>query len=108
MSSWVKPGAKCIFVDHTKGINPNPVSRKGDICEILEVSNIQGFLVVRAREINGRWVHGYWEWAKASRFRPLITKTQEEDVALFQSLLSPNLVDKLDLLAERMNDLASE
>lgn len=108
MNSWVKPGAKCVFVDHTPGLNPNPASRKGDICEILEVDTIQGHLAVRAREINGRWVHGYNEWAKASRFRPLISKTQEQDIEMFLRIASPSPLERLDPLAERMNELAED
>ena len=92
--TWVKVGARCVLVNKAGALNEGQSSSDlGDVCEIMEVSTIQGFLCVRCKEINGKWSHGFGEWAKASRYRPLLAKTIEDDIAVFKRIADqvPNM-----------------
>jgi len=104
--SWAKPGAKVVCVDAfplegSIWVSP-PV--EGVIYTITDTFYQEGVLLLRLKELRNFQDIGYL----ARRFRPLVSRTQEQDVDLFKSLLNPTLVDKLDLLAERMNELAED
>jgi hypothetical protein len=102
--SWAKPGAKVVCVDDfplegSIWVSP-PV--EGVIYTITDTFYQEGVLLLRLKELRNFQDIGYL----ARRFHPLITEA--DDIALFKSLLNPTLVDKLDLLAERMNELAED
>lgn len=44
----------------------------------------------------------------AFRFRPLITKTQEQDVEMFLRLAGPSPLERLDRLAEELDSLYND
>lgn len=119
---WAKPGVKCMCVDdelydppanieYVRGLDG--ISR-GAVYTIREVfidpfeDNVQVRLAEiwrpQAPEENTGIEAGY----RIERFRPLITKTQEQDVEMFLRLASPSPFERLDLLAERMNELAED
>lgn len=80
----------------------------GEVLTIRSVYNHRGYIGVCFYEIKGlfnpdaRHEQGFL----IDRFRPLIT--QQDDVELFRHLLSPSPLERLDLLAERLNELAED
>jgi hypothetical protein len=115
---WAKPGAKCIFVGGGQDKRENWPEMTGAPIhgitytirdtEMGSAGSCSGMLVIRLQETVCRPHNHGWEdaWLGVSTFRPLITEA--DDIDLFKSLLNPTLVDKLDLLAERMNELAED
>lgn len=101
MSSWAKPGVKCVCVDGSPrdGGRYSALPVEGRVYTIASVeycvwANGEGLGVhlaeVRRRpaDLDGK-VYPY----HVSRFRPLITRTQSEDVALFRKLLETQGAD---------------
>jgi hypothetical protein len=111
MSSWAKPGVKCVCIRtaplalRVAGANYPEVGvvytvrkvvitsfgpHKGEPSLLLEE-------VVNTPAINPRLfpdVHSPLEASMpVDAFRPLITRTQEQDIALFHHLLSPSPAD---------------
>lgn len=93
--SWAKPGVKVVCID----ASPN---RYGDSCGLV----LRGIYTVKGKsKTDGYGVKGVfleevdapYSFAgygfKVSRFRPLVTKTQEQDVAKFRHLLTPSPID---------------
>jgi hypothetical protein len=114
--SWAKPGAKVVCVDAEMVTGPSPLCVGGIytvtfayLCKGAPRGAFKGphpcVVLAEVRNTFSPTRHGGFS---ADRFRPLAFRTQEQDVALFKSLLNPTLVDKLDLLAERMNELAED
>ena len=97
MSSWARPGVKCVslvtFRDLTMG-ETGPV--EGGIYTIRDVvPEPDGICGLRFEEISNS-PRGYADGRdectfNVTRFRPLIT--QEQDLALFRHLLNPSPVD---------------
>jgi len=96
MSSWAKPGVKCVCVD-VRG-EPGKHLAKGGIYTISAkmanrgntglFRNVLSFVLVEVRNPlspNGGFA--------AIRFRPLVTRTQSQDLALFTPLLETQGVD---------------
>lgn len=92
--SWAKPGAKCVCVDDSPGVSDGPKLTIGQTYTIRDAywSPAFGRLHVRLCELKGRVSFyrglgiaegGY----RVDRFRPLVSRTQEQDVALFTHLL---------------------
>lgn len=95
---WAVPGAKCVCVDGAIPVDKRyrsivqwiiglfaRVPAKGEICLIRDV----------VREGGSLWLDldGYEGWLfEVQHFRPLITKTQEQDVQMILSLLAPDEV----------------
>lgn len=120
--SWAKTGAKVVCVNaapkplrDTNGVPHDPsyfgftLPVEGETYTIRSAKAYKDGVGIFLNEIdnthclNGKGNEvalGIW------RFRPIITEA--DDIALFKSLLNPTLVDKLDLLAERVNDLAAD
>lgn len=102
MSTWAKPGVKCVCVIGGvlhKGHPPkNGFPLEGRVYTIRELKfspfHSNGLCAV-LHELPNPW-RGDPDydagWAVA-RFRPLVTRTQSEDVALFRKLLVPEGVD---------------
>lgn len=109
LNSWAKPGVKCVSLITFKNLEPFEVGPvKNGIYTIREVVwEPNGSAGLRLREIKNdsfEYADGFNECTFAiEKFKPLIT--QQDDLELFNHLLNPSLVDKLDLLAERLDEL---
>lgn len=97
-NSWARPGVKCEFLGIPEGVNPDSrfieIPVVGAVYTIRDVdADSYGEVVVRLREIRNpvvRTQEGMLERAyEAWLFRPLVSKTQEQDVELFRHLLNP-------------------
>jgi hypothetical protein len=88
MSAWAKPGVKCVCIDGVRpeswGFQKLGTGPKTDgVYTISEVRDVKGIHVLVLKEFPDVPGTG-WE---TSHFRPLITRTQEDDVRLIKSLL---------------------
>jgi hypothetical protein len=99
MSAWAAPGAKCVCVDasHWNATSDSLIGWaelpvEGEVYEIREVVNWLGDTGLRLVGVNNPLIPClYGEIAfNVTRFRPLITRTEEEDVAKFRHLLTPS------------------
>jgi len=93
MTSWAKVGARVVCVDAGPSANTGlPVNLVvGRIYTIVRttpvgVNGLKGVVVVEARAPSERYGFGF----AVNRFRPIVTKTQKQDVEMFLSLLSDN------------------
>ena len=97
MSAWARPGVKVVCVDacapdydwrdwHSSWLVEG---KTYTIRSVLDHPFIPGNLGILVDEIDGNYNDylGLEQGFKLARFRPLITKTQSEDVALIKSLL---------------------
>lgn len=84
MSAWAKPGVKCVCLFGKWALNgTGPIvagPREGEICTVASWPIADAHGDVGFRLVG--WV-GEQDVFLASCFRPLITKTQEEDLSLF-------------------------
>ena len=99
LSSWARVGAKCVCVDAScapgrEWGHPGEELVEGEtltisdiwvhdgevVCDFVEKKRSKG-----AARFYGVDKAGY----RLARFRPIVTKTQEQDVAMFKSLLTP-------------------
>lgn len=106
---WAKPGVKCVCINahcyYGSWYGVAPV--EGGTYVFVAFGNPGSQPTGHFETVDGTPVHnGGCIWI--SRFRPLITKTQEQDVEMFLRLASPSPLERLDLLAERMNELAED
>lgn len=74
--SWAVKGARVVLVDDSPGAFGN-LGERGDICELLDITNEFAVPACRAREINGKWCHSFIEYARLDRFRPLISQAND-------------------------------
>lgn len=91
MSAWAKPGVKCVCVgggrkpgwpERINDLGYRGKPKIGDICVVTGTSWVEPyglFLKLEGYPRNQSFL--------AAAFRPLITKTQEQDVALFRHIL---------------------
>jgi len=96
LSSWARVGAKCVCVDGSARVGSRrnlPVEGKTYTVASVEwcvwLGGHSG-IGVHIAEID-RPPHSsgkVYPWG-LDRFRPLVTKTQDQDVAMFKSLLTP-------------------
>ncbi len=105
MSAWAKPGVKCLFVGGglDKASDFPLLQGKpehGVVYTIRDTKmgtrgHCKGELVLRLCETSVRPNGEAWEdaWLAVSTFRPLVTRTQEQDVALFTHLLEGKPVE---------------
>lgn len=108
MSSWAAPGVKCVcIIDDWQDIpgmgSPSRLPMINEVLTIKEVmvagdlnslSSRFQFVGEAARTVIISFHELGHDWFFAVRnFRPLITKTQEQDLALFRHLLSPSPAD---------------
>jgi hypothetical protein len=104
MTSWARPGVKCVCIDaeserytgllrHVPGrVNPSFHLVLGRTYVVREVFRhpFADVMVVTLHGVPDRTPeHGY----AIARFRPLITRTQEQDLELFRPLLTPSPID---------------
>lgn len=98
MASWAKVGAKVVCIDagiidrSYAGFEPGEEVFVGQVYTVVDVFNSPTgaltFSLAEVRRLDS--AQAYWGGASgygAWRFRPLITKTQEQDVAMFKSIL---------------------
>lgn len=99
MSAWAKPGVKCVCVGRPKSTDFRGIIRVPDVYETLTIRDVfigvlsdgTEAVTLRFSEIqnpvvdttHGMVERGYW----AAHFRPLVTRTQEQDLALFTPIL---------------------
>ena len=101
--SWAKVGAKCICVDDRSGVYMTPKHIqtgvrvvRGEIYTIREVvcSSVHGGTLIKLEGVPDR--SGFAdEGYTIKRFRPLVTKTIEQDVQMFKRIAetAPSLED---------------
>lgn len=93
MSAWARPGVKCVCIhtgpwilreeaDPGAEIGPDVHPDTGEVCTIAGVRLRRSGVI--ALLIDG---YGSNEYA-VHHFRPLITRTQEQDVALFRQIIA--------------------
>lgn len=99
--SWAVPGAKVVCVDASDGpedasFGQTPVMVEGGIYTLSAVTREFGPTAVQVKELpailTGLDGDEYETWMKLSRFRPLITKSLEQDSTMFRKLLQPKRV----------------
>jgi hypothetical protein len=89
MSTWAKPGVKVVCVDVSGGPWVGDILVKGNVYEIEKV----GLSPVTGRPVlylvgNTNLHYGVVTGYLIRRFRPLITRCQEQDAHLFRRLLN--------------------
>lgn len=91
--SWAKVGMKVVCVDAGGlGVWQNDAPTEGKIYTIsrvftpLETGSLSFEFNELKRSVRSRIDVGFHCGYKASRFRPLVTKTQSEDVAMFKRI----------------------
>ena len=91
MSAWAKPGVKCVCISGPHDAIATGTLVVGRIYEIAErLDHPEHGVLVRLAAVTGP--NGETGKYKVSRFRPLITKTIEQDVQMILSLLTPDEV----------------
>lgn len=93
MSAWAKPGVKCVCVDAVMQ-GPSPLER-GAVYELASIIPAQPAFIGRYRapaaNVRLKGVSNPYNSTgtfAVERFRPLITRTQEQDVAAFHHHLA--------------------
>lgn len=83
MSSWAKPGVKCVCVDDRRAPfgSPSPFAR-GGVYVVEDVNDLGNIKIAGVPQVDNVW---FW---KVERFRPLVTKTQSEDIEMFLRIAS--------------------
>lgn len=88
MSSWAKPGVKCVCVDADPDKGRCWHGTAPVVGRTYTIVRIKGFgydgspVAIFGGINNGAPV-------RIARFRPLVTKTQEQDIAMFKAMLAP-------------------
>jgi len=90
VSAWARPGVKCVCVKNSvRTVNDLglPPFVKGQVFTITKVeeSPIYGTLLY--------FVERPRQWGHINGFRPLVTRTEQQDVALFHHLLTGKPVE---------------
>ena len=101
MSSWAKPGVKCICISDAigtaDGFPPRfPLFQKGQIFTVSGIDTWRGMTFLRfvgENPLHAGHIEG---------FRPLITKTLSEDIALFKAI-SEDVYGRMEVLEEELN-----
>lgn len=92
MTSWAKPGAKCVCTveygyksDFDRLRAPNlPVKGKAYTVREVDVCGVTGFLVLVLEEVRNPVFVTIGEVGfNVEHFRPIVTSTRQADVALF-------------------------
>lgn len=90
MSSWARAGVKCVCVDATPlyGDDKEIYPVEGQTYTVRSVEG-GGVTLQEVRNIPRLYSDGFGEVLfRISRFRPLVTRTQQQDVAMFSHLLT--------------------
>lgn len=126
MNSWLSVGSKVVCINADPLVNVSLIRNSGhrpnlheglplNLGEVYTIESVKAHAIldvvcIRLVEIASRGpdMTGDDPGFDSRRFRPLITKTQEQDIEMFLRLASPSPLERLDLLAERMNELAED
>lgn len=95
--AWVRPGAKCISLYDFPDARAHgfDAPRAGTIYTVREIDQGPGvYDCIRVMEITNPTCDDGWEpsWV-IKRFRPVVTRSQEQDVAIFRPILDQVPVD---------------
>ena len=86
MAHWAAVGIKCVSL-HSQWFDgngsPKTGPERGCVCTVVGVKRCLGEIYIAIETYGGFWF-------LASAFRPLIERTQEQDVALFAHHLAQN------------------
>lgn len=101
MSAWAKPGVKCVCVTDVGfdaalkyGMAIPFAGRTYTIREVREFDFGVGVLLAEVVNRPAEWANGVSEAAwQIECFRPLVTRTQEQDVAIFMPMLRTEKAD---------------
>lgn len=87
MAHWAKPGVKCVCI-HDRGRwagpdgeSPSTPPLKGKVYTIVETDQAEGTLFLTLAECSQD------EMYSVKNFRPVISRTQEQDLELFLPLI---------------------
>lgn len=98
---WARKGVKVVCIDPKWRSSDESTTDFPSIGEIYTITDAyNGGRFIGLEELNHDNIYTTYS------FRPLVRET--DDIALFKSLLNPTLVDKLDLLAERLDHIYNE
>lgn len=97
MSSWARPGVECVCISagwlRGQGISP----WKWIALKYLGLPVVGGQYVITQAGADSRGVYvkikGWDVWIHAENFRPLVKRSQEQDVAMFRHLLKKQPVE---------------
>jgi hypothetical protein len=109
MSSWARVGVKCVCVDDARRdgySHDNPCPRRSSVVEIIGVwmHPKQGQTLIIKGWPNFCVNHGRDVGWKISRFRPLQTISQADDIAMFRKLIETmKPTERLDALREMLD-----
>lgn len=79
--TWARVGVKCVCIKRGEWVNRAPSCLEdkrpayNEVCQVTEIE-------IRNERVMLR-LAGYLDLYYVGRFRPLVTRTQDEDVALF-------------------------
>ena len=90
MSAWAKPGVKVVCVAPIESLVRDEIYTIAEVLHRDDTGRLGVVLVECLASITWENTVGGF---RLSRFRPLVTKTQEQDVAKFRHLLTPSPVD---------------
>lgn len=85
MSTWAKPGAKCVCVAPIESLVKGQIYTIEEILE-RDSSGRLGVVLVECRSAI-TWTNTRGGF-RLSRFRPIARKSQEQDIALFRQILA--------------------
>ena len=107
MSGWAKPGVKCVCVD-ADFYGRTPVLSVGSVYVVKKVAMLSGsvrhgfeHLCVELEGVRNPF-NDEGDWLAVDRFRPIVTKTLSEDIALFKAI-SEDSLGRLEVLEEELN-----
>lgn len=106
MGVWPSVGMKCVCIDLSPGeIEPEHGCLPGDIYTVLEINNTDfREPAVRVRNERSGRSNDWNEYGRLSRYRPLITKSQEDDTGMFREIAhSMTPLERLDRLADLLD-----
>lgn len=92
LPAWAVPGNKCVCIDDSWDIVCPTIHRAPMLHEVLTIRETEdyiadgGLIFDEIPKNNGCPHIHYWS---VLAFRPLTTKTQEEDMAIFRPMLTP-------------------
>jgi len=92
MSAWAKPGVKCVCV-HNSGWWYGDVAFDSDVGPGKIYTVVEVVTPPSGKVGISLWGQPLGEYYNADCFRPLVTKTQDEDIALFRHYLDQAGVD---------------
>lgn len=91
---WAKLDARVVLVDGSGGLTSSKLHLEGSVFVIIERSDDFSEPAVRVQNLKTGDCNGPWEFGKLSRYRPLVSKTESEDLAVFRRIADLAGVDE--------------